>query len=407
MRPHRLARVSWTSFSLLLLACPEQTLLAENFGLFHEQIVLERTLPPLAPLGNRTVSVAIQPVTNLPSSLTTELEGAIEGFLTRSNSHPRLIATTPEVLLFCTVTSYSAPHLDTKIANQATYWAADGSITVVVRVVAVHGMQMLASGTVTGSYVDQGDTSNLSMEGLRIHPKRPEPVPNETTIGNRVIANAAQQIASYVVDTTEKVPVYLARGGALDGADKLAVGRLWNRYLEALELITPQSEPRKEAYRLYDLGVANEALGYQTQDAKAATKYLEKASNDYGKALDTQPGEKFFLEPQQRIMAALLHYQHPVTAPGGNTPTEPAPTPDPHAVPAANHGAAVTNEDVLSMLEYHMDEGNIIDNIQSAAAVRFDLSVPAQLQLMKSGLTSKELSAMKKRAQKDVPNTPR
>ena len=405
MLPRQFIHAICLFLNLPLLLCAGQTAGAESFGLFHEQVVLERTLPPLAPLGNRTLAVAIQPVTNLPNSLTTELEGSIEGFLTRSTSHPRLVAAKSDILLFCTVTSYSAPHLDTKTENQTTYWAADGSITVVVRVVAVQGMQMLASGTVTGSYVDQGDTSSLSMEGLRIRPKHPEPVPNETTIENRVTANAAQQIASYVVDTTEKVPVYLARGGALDNADKLAVGGLWNRYLESLELITPQSEARKEAYRLYDLGVANEALGYQTQDARAATKYLEQASNDYGKALDAQPGEKFFLEPQQRIMAALLHYQHTQTAHDGNGGTDPITKPLPSSLPTPNNGSPVTNADVLSMLEYHMDEGNIIDNITSAAAVRFDLSVPAQLQLMKAGLTSKELSAMKKRAQKDVPST--
>jgi hypothetical protein len=63
-----------------------------------------------------------------------------------------------------------------------------------------------------------------------------------------------------------------------------------------------------DAYRLYDVGVAYEALGYGADDPKQAVTYLQKASTNYGKAIDSNPGEKYFIAPQKRIETALAHY---------------------------------------------------------------------------------------------------
>ena len=38
-------------------------------------------------------------------------------------------------------------------------------------------------------------------------------------------------------------------------------------------------------------------------------KFLDQASIDYGKAIDSNPGEKYFVEPQKRIESALAHYE--------------------------------------------------------------------------------------------------
>jgi len=57
--------------------------------------------------------------------------------------------------------------------------------------------------------------------------------------------------------------------------------------------------------------VAYEALAYKAEDPKAAMKYLDEAAIDYGKAIDSRPGEHYFLEPhgaskkQSRITNSL------------------------------------------------------------------------------------------------------
>jgi len=38
-------------------------------------------------------------------------------------------------------------------------------------------------------------------------------------------------------------------------------------------------------------------------------KYLSQASINYGKAIDNNPAEKYFREPQKRIETALAHYE--------------------------------------------------------------------------------------------------
>ena len=112
------------------------------------------------------------------------------------------------------------------------------------------------------------------------------------------------------MNTSEKVEVYLAKQkGALEEGDKLAVAGLWERALETFETAKPSPKPTEDAYRLYNTGVAYEALAYKAEDPKAAMKYLDQAAIDYGKAIDARPGEKYFLEPQRRIEDAIAHYR--------------------------------------------------------------------------------------------------
>jgi hypothetical protein len=50
------------------------------------------------------------------------------------------------------------------------------------------------------------------------------------------------------------------------------------------------------------------------------------------------------------------------------------------------------------MVAAHMDEANIIDNIQHAPEIRFDLSVQGQVYLSQHGVNGHILTAMKTRA---------
>jgi hypothetical protein len=213
---------------------------------------------------------------------------------------------------------------------------------------------------------------------------------------NSLVADVARKIATYLVNTDVTIQVPLAVGGALNGPDKFAESGLWSRDLEALQELPHYSDAKSEAFRLYDVGVANEALAYQAQDTKSAMKFLEEASNDYGKALDAKQDEKSFLESQTRIKAALEHYEDigkttpmdsdsPLTTSlGGKAPPPPA-------------EGALRNQDVVDMVKAHMDEANILDTIQNAPAVSFDISAQGQIALSKEGVDGKVLMAMKNR----------
>lgn len=147
------------------------------------------------------------------------------------------------------------------------------------------------------------------------------------------------------------------------------------------------------------MGVANEALAYATQDLAAALKYLSEASNDYGKAFDAVPGEKQFIASQDRIKTALAQ----ITALNSIAKTNAAQV----AVAAKFHANAgpekptespLTDADVVSLIGAHVDEANILDTIQHAGSVSFDLSIPAQVRLTHAGVSGRVLLAMKARA---------
>jgi len=208
-----------------------------------------------------------------------------------------------------------------------------------------------------------------------------------------LVNDAARQIAAYLVNTTEVLTVPLAVGGALNGPDKFAVNGLWPRYREALGEMQPFSDAKAEGYRQYDIGVANEGQAYDATENKAAMKYLEQASIAYGKALDANPGEQAFLDSQGRIKAALEHYEDigkttplstagPLTTSLGEKPAE----------------DAMTNNDVIDMVTAHLDEKNILDTIQNAQAVNFDLSPKGQIALSKAGVNGNVIMAMKNKA---------
>jgi hypothetical protein len=231
--------------------------------------------------------------------------------------------------------------------------------------------------------------------------------PTVAELHNRLIQQAAQQIAAHLVNTTEDVEVYLAKGGGLDEADKLMEQKLWTRALEQLETMKPFATPEDDAYRLYDLGVVNEALAYQAEDLQKARKVLQEASVDYGKAIDAKPTEKYFMQPQTRIDTALAHYKvlgdqkapAPAVVAHNQTSTAPdAPAKVSAPVDASKPGDALTNDQVVSMVAAGLDEANIIDTIQHAKAVSFDLTVQGQVNLAKNKVSGRILSAMKTRA---------
>ncbi len=134
-------------------------------------------------------------------------------------------------------------------------------------------------------------------------------------------------------------------------------------------------KPDEDAYRLYDIGVAYEALAYQAEDQKAAMKYLDQAAINYGKAIYAKPDEKYFLDPQKRIETAIAHYKEldqeqqaaaraKAEAAAGNSSSSDA-------------GKGLTNAQVITMVKSGIDESAVLQAIRGATAVNFSDLTPA------------------------------
>jgi hypothetical protein len=212
--------------------------------------------------------------------------------------------------------------------------------------------------------------------------------------------------------------------------------------------MTPLPNAKDDAYRLYNIGVAYEALAYQTEDRKAAKGFLQDAAINYGKAVDAKRDEKYFLEPQKRIETAMAYYRKiegqskavaaanaPAEEPsvsdagkskggatkpsgsktkkattgkgpadpkstGSNSKADSTASADGGKTATAPATPALTNDQIIKMAKAGVDEDSIIATIRDAATVKFDLTPDGQIGLTSGGVKPKVLAAMRDRAKR-------
>jgi tetratricopeptide (TPR) repeat protein len=139
-----------------------------------------------------------------------------------------------------------------------------------------------------------------------------------------LVNRLTERVAARLVNTNERVEVYLARSSQFDDANRFAQANQWTKYVETLETMTPLSNPEDDAYRLDNIGVGYEALGYKAENPSSARSDFEKAVIDYRKAGEANPKERYFIDPVNRIEVALEHYKK-LSAPPAATPAKSAP----------------------------------------------------------------------------------
>jgi hypothetical protein len=158
------------------------------------------------------------------------------------------------------------------------------------------------------------------------------------------------------------------------------------------------SKPVDDAYRLYDIGVAYEALAYAAEDEQSAMKFLDEAAINYGKAIDAKPAEKYFLEPQKRIETAIAHYKELEEQKHSKFVAESASAPKAPASTKTSAAKGLTNEQVIAMVKSGMEDETVIQAIRTAKTSNFDLSSGGQQQLTSNGVSTQVVVAMKARA---------
>jgi hypothetical protein len=304
---------------------------AQSFGTAKDKVTLLRKLPALVHLPGDSIAVRVTG-RNDQSELARDLQSMLEAEITKDDPRLRIDEHAPSAIVTCRITDFSHPQptattrpslaVGKNAAKTQSYLRVTGSLSIAFQTRSAGGAQ-LSSDNVTAKYDREFDSSGNSVsEGVKgtvtsawkrvtggaasedLNP------PTDAELRALLINRAVEKIAAHIVNTSETVEVYLAKQrGALDEGDKQAIAGLWERALETFETATPDPKPTEDAYRLYNTGVAYEALAYKAEDPKAAMKYLDEAAIDYGKAIDSRPGEHYFLEPQRRIEEAIAHYK--------------------------------------------------------------------------------------------------
>jgi len=411
----------------------QTTARAQGFGATKKTITLERKLPAVVHLPGTAID--IRPVVSDPykRDVAQALADVLLVNLQKNDTRLHVDKDSPDVVIAYSITTFQTPPPQGYVLQEkryvnkrwvqvpVQYYKVTGELTIAYMAVDAH-KKTLDADTITKKYAQDfqagtnqavGTPSSDSNESLAskfnpFKPKKPEEnagPPNAVQLRQLLVDGVVAQLVPRFVNTNEKIEVLLSRGKPFDEANKLAEKNMWERYLEAMETMTPLSDPAQDAYRLYNIGVADEALAYQAEDPKAAHKFLDDAAINYGKAIAAKPDEKYFLDPQTRIETALAYYEK--LKEGANTKGDlasvshgPA-TPETKTVSAgggADPKAPLSNDDVIRMAKAGVDEDSIVAAIQDAPKVNFDLSPDGLISLAKAGIKGKIVTAMRTRA---------
>ncbi len=469
---------------LALCSPATQPLHAQGFGRFEKsKITLHRKLPPVLHFTGSTFTVKATTRDQKYAELTGSLKDLLETELLKDNDKFKVDAGSPELVVSCTVISFAMPPPQPFTRNEVViekgkqveqpvkYNKITGALEIAYQALESRTGRALDADNITANYsedFEQGTNqqADKSLPTKAIDPfKRMAGKKTEDTSGppstpelrDRLLKDAVHEIASRITVTDEPIVVLLAEG-KFDKANKVAETGLWTRYLEELEQMTPLPDAKEDSYRLYNIGVAYEALAYQSEDRQTAKQLLQEAAINYGKAVDAKKEEKYFLQPQKRIETAMMYYrkiegqQKAVEAanarpasPAVKSPSSPgtaaltaassaaakpaasagakpaaksvsgggaaaavrakpsaastaaAPAAAAAKSPAAPAAPALTNAQIIKMSKAGVDEDTIVATIQDAASVNFDISPEGTIELTTDGVKPKILAAMRLR----------
>ena len=310
-------------------------MLAQGFGGRKKTIVLERRLPAAAKLPGSSFSVKVAAQNPQYMDVAQELQSVVETQMIRYNSDLSPADDKPDATIAIRVLNYN-------LTQRAESDLAATSLTHIGKNSNRGSQQQPAATRVTGNlavtyqartragatidaepievkFMQVFDSTSATISKTKElfskipHPGRKSGQDDDTphTMGDveQILVNRmADRVAARLVNTNERVPVFLARG-KLDDNNRYAEAGQWTQFVENLEMMAPLPSAEDDAYRLYNIGVGNEALGYKAETPTSARRYFQQAVLFYRKAGDANTKEKYFIEPVNRIEIALEHYK--------------------------------------------------------------------------------------------------
>jgi hypothetical protein len=329
----------------LIFLCPAW-LPGQGFGTLKKTIVLERKLPAAVKLPGNAFDVKVsaeKPQDPCEKLAADKLQSMIETTLIRFNSQLELNPEKPDTLIVLKVlicNAVATPTYNTLLSGKNKGQREPSGVKVNGRLQVTYQARTHAGKFVDAEPIDVkydhafDQVSGAISEAKKVLGKIPRPGARRKDeegedephtmedVVEILVDRAAQRVAARLVNTTERVEVMLARG-ALDQNNRNADAGQWTKFVEGLETMPPLPRLDDDAYRLYNIGVGDEALGYKADSPSSAKRYFEQAVIEYRKAGEANPREKNFIEPVNRIEIALEHYKQlspPAEPPAAKSP---------------------------------------------------------------------------------------
>jgi hypothetical protein len=318
----------------------------QGFGSLKKTIVLERRLPAAVKLPGNAFNVkatAEKPQDQCEKLAADKLQSMVETSLIRFNSQLELNPDKPDTLIALKVlicNAVATQEHDTQLIGKKKGQQQPSGVKVNGHLQVTYQARTRAGKFVDAEPIDVKYSHDFNQvngaisETRKILGKIPRPGAKHKDeegedqphtmedVIEILVDRAAQHVAARLVNTNERVTISLARG-ALDQNNRYAEAGQWTRFVEGLEAMPPLPHMDDDAYRLYNIGVGDEALGYKAESPASAKRYFEQAVIQYRKAGEANPQEKAFIEPVNRIEIALEHYKQlsvPPDAPAAKAP---------------------------------------------------------------------------------------
>lgn len=321
----------------------------------------------------------------------------------------------PETILKFTITAFDVEHRQgtRQVGSQtASFTLVTGNIEVSYQAIDAFNNAPLDSENLSASFKQDyppSSTSGDSVWGIFRSSAKADPSlpPSKTEMRNFLINNIVSQMAQRATPIEQSFIVPLPRG-KLDQISKVAQTRSWGKVLEMSETMTPFQKPDDDSYRLYLIGLANEALAYEQKTNEKTLEYLSKARKNYDDAKTGKPKEEKYLAPWTRVDKAVAQYSQikrqqeeydrivaeakarsqPPSEGKDTTPVAPPPAPP----------KTWDNRMVIELWKTgHATEQEMINYIQDAESVRFSTGPTEILELKRSAVPEGVINAMKKR----------
>jgi len=226
-----------------------------------------------------------------------------------------------------------------------------------------------------------------------------------------VYQSLAERTVGYIserfVSGKEWVKVLLPKG-KLKSASELFKQGLLDQSLDVLNATPVFKSSKDDAYRLYSLGVADEAKAFTFDDPVLTKQYLEQAISRYKQATQLKPKEDNFWGPLHRAEISLYEYQRlidhmrrieerkkrlledPAIARTDQT-TQPDLPQDKSGPPSF---IIITNDTIVDWVKNGVSEDYILASIKHSVANGFDLSPGARAKLIQAGVKNRIINAM-------------
>ncbi|HWZ44620.1 MAG TPA: hypothetical protein VNW97_14180 [Candidatus Saccharimonadales bacterium] len=355
--------------SVFLLVLPVTTQ-GQGFGAFQKKIVtVNRLLPPTVNLKGKKIRVdatadAVQrDGEQLRALLKTRLVTLIQ-------KDPRFILneTSPETILKFSITNYYVEKWTTGTGNNQKT-SNRGKIEVAYQAIDVTTNAALDSENLenTAGYdPTQSHSSLLSLPFPRGDRKKEAAEASENETRDQLVSGIVSLMARRIAPLDQPFESLLP-GGKLEPLSSLAQSSRWGALEEQAEKMDKLQNPADDAYRLYLLALAKEALAYDlTREANErdlgkrtdispaqaeaqfhrAQKYLDEAGAIYKQIITANSKEKAFRPGDARTEEALAIYAKIERYKAENAKSQ-APKAPPVVVPGPNGGTG-TNHDVPS-----------------------------------------------------------